>query len=276
MKILLTGASSYVGARLYFDISKFHDVLGTYSLHQLSSRLVHLDITNSNEMEKIINSYSPDIILHVAQNPDPRWCEAHPSEAKKLNLEATKNLVTLANSVHSRMVYISSFAAINPKNVYAKTKYESELLTKSVDAGFLIIRPSFILGYSPNTSNDRPFNRLLKNLDQGTLAEYDTSWKFQPTYVGHISQVILTCINKNIWGETIHVTVPDLKTRYETACDILNPFNITVTPVDKHDTTNVIPYDLHELSDLHLPQYTYQRMINTIIEEIRNRNQFII
>ena len=58
------------------------------------------------------------------------------------------------------------------------------------------------------------------------------------------------------------------------AKDILQPFGITVTPEDKHDTTPVAVEDLQELKKLHLPEYTYQEMITKIQEEIKNREQF--
>ena len=276
MKILITGASSYVGARLYFDIRKTYDTVGTYSLHQLSPNLVRLDITKPEEIQKVVHDTRPDIIVHVAQNPNPRWCEVHPNEANMLNIDATRQLVDQANRQNAKLIYISSFAAISPNDVYGHTKRDSENLVRQTHTGYLIIRPSFILGFSPNTVNDRPFNRLLKNLDTGTPAVYDTSWKFQPTYLGHISEVILACIQKNIWNETIHVTVPEMKTRFETARDILTPFGVTVTPVDNHDTTNVFQYPLTELTKLKLPRYTYKQMIEKIISEIRHRDRFVL
>jgi dTDP-4-dehydrorhamnose reductase len=276
MKILIIGASSYVGARLYFDIAKQHDVTGTFSQHQLSPKFIHLDVTRPDEVSSVIEKAAPEIIIHVAQNPDPRWCEAHPDEARNLNITPTESIVHVAHEKGIKIIYISSYAAIFPNNMYARTKRESEAIVQKAQGGYLILRPSFILGFSPNTTNDRPFNRLLKNLDQGTPAEYDTSWKFQPTYVGHISEVILASVERSIWNQTIHITVPDLKSRFDTAKDILSPFGITVTPIDKHDTTNVIKNPLNELTALDLPTYTYQRMIDTIIGEIKHRSQFVI
>jgi len=43
-KILIIGASSYVGARLYFDLKQKFSVIGTYSSSQLSKNLFHLGI----------------------------------------------------------------------------------------------------------------------------------------------------------------------------------------------------------------------------------------
>lgn len=276
MKILITGASSYVGARLFFDLSKIHETIGTYTQHQISQKFIHLDITDPNEVDAVISTHTPDIILHVAANPNPRWCEANPQEAQLLNIEGTRHIVQAANSHNAKVIDISSFAAICPINVYGRSKYESEQLTKTVTNGYTILRPSFVLGYSPNTVNDRSFNRLFKNLDEKTPAVYDTSWKFQPTYLGHLSKVILACVDRKIWNETIHVTVPEIKSRFDTARDILTPFGIDVQPVNDHDTTPLVKNTLEELKKFNLPQYTYNEMIKEIIDDIHHRDRYIL
>lgn len=274
MKILLTGASSYVGARLYFDLKQTFDVVGTYNNAQLSKKFLKLDVTSPEDIKKIIHEQKPTIILHAASNANARWCEANPKEAYTLNEAATKAIVESANDLHTKVILISSFAAINPNNVYGKTKQISEEHVKKTKAGYVIIRPSLVVGFSPNTTNDRPFNRFLKNLDEKTPAVYDTSWKFQPSYTRHISEVITQVIKKNIVNQTIPVAVPDLKTRFDLAKDILKPFGIEVTPADLNDPTPTAQTDLTILQTLGLPQYSYQEMIENIIEEIKNRATF--
>jgi dTDP-4-dehydrorhamnose reductase len=274
MKILLTGASSYVGARLYFDLSKTFDVIGTYNDTPLSDKFIHLDITDEIQIKNVVSEHKPDIIIHAAANANARWCEANPDAAIALNQTSTKHIVDAANEISAKVIYLSSFAVLNPDNIYGKTKLQSEAFTKETKAGWVILRPSLIIGFSPNTKNDRPFNRILKNLDEKTEAIYDTGWKFQPTYLHHISQVITEIINRNTVNETIAIATPDLKSRYDIARDILSPFGITVTPIDKKDTLPIQKDELQKLSELQLPFYTYEQMTESIVEEIKNRTQF--
>jgi len=235
---------------------------------------LYLDITQEAEVSKLIGEQRPEIIIHVANNADARWCEANPEKAIKLNQKATEYIVSATNSINAKLIYISSFEAIRPMNVYANTKKESEKIIAKTKEGYLILRPSVILWFSPNTTNDRPFSRLLKNLDQGTPAVYDTSRKFQPSYLGHICEVIDVSIQKKLWNEIILVAVEDLKSRYDTAKDILAPFGITVEVADKHDTLPVVKEDLSKLKKLNLPAYSYDRMIQKIIDEINHRELF--
>ena len=62
-KVLIIGASSYVDARLNFDSKSKFVVVGTYSANQLSKILAHLDITNKEEVQKIIKRLS--IVLNL-------------------------------------------------------------------------------------------------------------------------------------------------------------------------------------------------------------------
>jgi dTDP-4-dehydrorhamnose reductase len=276
MKVLLTGASSYVGARLYLDLSKKFEVIGTYFGNNLSEDFIRLDTTNKKEIEKIIKDIKPEIIIHAAANANARWCEANPDLAVLLNQKSTEYIVDSANRINAKIILISSFSAKAADNVYGRTKFESEKMVKNNKAGFVILRPSLILGFSPNTTNDRPFNRLLKNIDEKTEAIYDISWKFQPSYIGHVAEVIEEIINRNILNEIISIAVPNLKTRYDIAKDILEAFNIKVTPINRNDNTAIITDNLNNLRRHKLPEYSYEELIGKCIEEIRNRKKFVL
>ncbi len=276
MKILLTGASSYVGARLYFDLIKNFEVIGTYNNQQLSNEFIKLDVTNNTEVKRVIITHKPNIIIHAANNANVRWCETNPQQATELNENSTKYLVDVANGINAKIIYISSFAARSTLNIYGKTKKNSEDLVRNTYAGYVIFQPSLIIGYSPNTTNDRPFNRILKNIDERTPAVYDSSWKFQPAYIRHISEIIKIVIERNINKEIIPIAASDLKSRFDIAKDILTHFGIKVQSVDKQDTTPILTDNLTKLSELNLPIYTYSQMIDNIIEEIKQRKIFTL
>lgn len=269
MKVLIIGANGYVGARLFVDLQKKFEVTGTYNKNQFFKELVHLDITDQKELHRVFDEYKPDVIIHPANHASPRPAADDPEGYKKLNLLSTEYVREAADSIGAKLVFISSFAALNPDNIYGKLKVKSEEIVKKTQAGYLIVRPSIILGLSPNTHNDRPFNRILRCFDDGTNAEFDTSWHFQPTYIGHLSEVLSTAIEKGIFNETIHVFCPSIQTQYSTADDILKPFAIEVKPVDKKMLMPIQEKNESELTELGLPTCSYQKMITKIHEEIR-------
>jgi dTDP-4-dehydrorhamnose reductase len=152
-KILLLGANGYLGARLFYDLRDKFDVTGTYHKNQFYKEFVQLDITDKDQVLRVFKQYKPDIIVHTANFPSPRHAKDNEDGYKKLNLTATEYIKDGANEIGAKVIFISSFAAFNPDNIYGKLKLESEEIVKQVKTGYLILRASLILGYSPNASN---------------------------------------------------------------------------------------------------------------------------
>ena len=275
-KIMIIGADSYLGARLYFDLSKKFDVIGTYYSLKLSDKFLYLDITNQKEADCIITKQKPDIIIHAANNASPKWCQENQNEAIEINQNSTKHIIDAAQKVSSKIIYISSIMAILPNDVYSKTKVASEKMIINSGIRYLIIRPSWILGFSPNTVNDRPFNRFLRDLDKkNKSAIYDDQNKFQPTYIGHISEVISVAIEKNIWNQTIIVAADSVKSRFDLAKDIIGHFGIKITANNASEITQIpVDNDIDKLKILGFPIYSYDEIISKIIDEIKNRDKF--
>lgn len=59
-KILITGASGYVGARIYSDLETSYEVVGTYHSEKLLDELVQIDLTNEVEVIKLLEQVKPD------------------------------------------------------------------------------------------------------------------------------------------------------------------------------------------------------------------------
>ena len=54
MKILITGASGYVGARIFEDLRGHHDVTGTFQRNKFFTDLRQLDITDRKTVGGIL------------------------------------------------------------------------------------------------------------------------------------------------------------------------------------------------------------------------------
>lgn len=276
MKLLLIGANSYLGARLYFDLKHTFNTIGTYHTTSLSNNFLKLDITNEEEIKKIFQEHKPDIVLHTANFASSRNAINNENSFEEVNLKATEFIVNSANEYNAKVIFISSFAALNTSDVYGEFKLKSENIVKRTKKNYLIIRPSLIVGFSPNTVNDRPFNRILRCIDSNQKAEFDTSWEFKPTYIGHVSQIIEQAVSKNIWNQTIHVIIDETVTQYQLATDILKAFNISVSPIDKKMKMPEQKVDLSNMNQFSLLPNTYHSLIETIIEEINNRDTCIV
>jgi dTDP-4-dehydrorhamnose reductase len=268
MRILIIGASSYVGSRIYVDLKKKYEVIGTSSSNKLFPELKTLDITNQKDVEDMILTVRPEIIIHAAAMAEPEWCEQNRELAIAINEHGTKHIVDAANKINAKIIYVSSFE-VHGGSLYGRTKVASENFVKDTHAGYVILRPSLIVGLSPNVHNDRPFNRILKNIMQHTPAVYETSWKFHPTWLKHIVEVIDVVMTRGIINETIPVAVPELASRFDLAKDILSGLAIPVTSTDDHVDAPLQHENLSKLHELNLPQHSYHEMILGIRKELR-------
>ena len=268
-KILIVGANGYLGARLYSDLKNKFEVVGTYHKKQFDQDYIQLDITDKGQVNKIFAQIKPDVIIHTANFASPRFAKENEDNFIKLNLEATDYVVEAANEINAKLIFISSFAALTNDNIYGDLKQKSEKIIIGIKAGYLVIRPSLILGMSPSRNNDRPFDRVLKCFNHPELNEFDSSWKFYPSYSGHISEIISTAIEKNIFNQVVYVFCDSVETQYSTARDILKPFGAKVKPVDNGLTIPLQPMDEQELINLGLPTCSYQEMIKKIHEEVK-------
>lgn len=276
MKILITGASSYVGARIYFDLRDKYQVVGTYYQNKLYGKFIQLDLTKFQEVNQVINKLKPDIIVHVANYPSNKYVTGNKKRFVALNKNATQILVEVANTINSKIVFISSLPAIGQNdNLYLKLKLVSEKIVKRTKAGYLIIRPCLTVGLSPNCVNDRTFNKILKLIhgDSKTL-EFDTCWKFRPTYIGHISQVIHQAIKKKVWNSTVPVIIDKVVDKYTIASDILKHYKVATKPTCSESSIPLPTIDFRTLSRFFLRPKSYEQMIDAVLDEIKNKDSF--
>ncbi len=122
MKILVTGASGFVGKNICKYLSELSDyeVVGIIRSenHQLMDiKYIYVDISNSEQMELLYNKIdSIDVIVHCAACIDKN--DFNP-ELIKVNCQGTLNILELAKIVGvKKLVYISSIPVIGiPKDI---------------------------------------------------------------------------------------------------------------------------------------------------------------
>lgn len=265
MRVLVTGAGGYLGGRLCQDLSRKFDVVGTCHNARVDG-LVEMDVTNPKRVLEVVRGLHPEVIIHAAANASASWCEQHPEEARALNDAGTKNVVAAANAVGAKLVYVSSIAVARPTTVYARTKLAGEAHAKKTRAGFVILRPSLVIGVSPNAANERTFNKMVARFKAGEEIVCDNHLCFQPVWAGHISEVITAVLERGLMGETIPIAVPEFATRYSLARDL---FGSNVRVDEKRDENPSTPASQSALKRLKLPRYSYREVVAKVRREIK-------
>ncbi|MBL8015554.1 MAG: sugar nucleotide-binding protein [Candidatus Doudnabacteria bacterium] len=269
--ILITGASGYVGAGIYQYLKDAGlEVSGTYHATKLFPELIHCDITDQKQVAEVFEKVHPAVVIHIAANGSNATCEEDPEKAIDLNVNATKYLAEQAARTGAKFIFISSFAAYNPRGVYGESKIQAERYVEQLDK-YMILRPSLVVGWSPNTQNDRPFNRFVKDLEADKkVVEYDSSWQFNATFLSHLSQICKEIVLKENYQNTVvPVASNHLTSRYELARAILSPFGVQVKPVDKKANIPEPEIDWTIYQKLDLPTLDYDKGIAEIISKAK-------
>lgn len=269
MRILITGASGYVGAKVLQELkNQGHDVWGTYRSNQIGENGFEVDLTNQSEVRDVLEKLKPDIIVHLAAIAHSKVCEEDPELAQKVNVDATSYLVDFAKSNGTKFIYLSSFACFNISNVYGQTKYEAEQLVESLEK-YVILRASLIVGFSPNFENKNFFNTLLKDVQDGNSIEADTSWEIEVTYLNHLSRVISEVIaTEDINKVMLPVVAKGVISRWKLASDLLAQSGVEVTPIDQNRVIPLPSFDTEILEKRGLPEITYEECIREMRDEV--------
>ena len=83
-KILITGASGFVGSRVTEYLQD------KYTL--LTPSHAELDITSAEAIERYIQIHRPEVILHLAAISNTGYCEEHPDESLLVNVTSVENM----------------------------------------------------------------------------------------------------------------------------------------------------------------------------------------
>ena len=104
-KILITGASGFVGSRTDAALQ------GTYEL--ITPSHSELDITSAEAVESFISRTQPDAILHLAALSNTGYCEEHPQESYLVNEVSVENIAKAASLHGIKLVWFSSDQVYN-------------------------------------------------------------------------------------------------------------------------------------------------------------------
>ena len=120
------------------------------------------DITDFAGIDRIFREIRPDAVIHAAALSDPNYCELHPSESLRVNVEASEHIALSCARYSARCAFISTDlvfdgqcppysekSAANPISVYGRHKAEAEKRMNQAAPGLLACRMPLMFGDAP-------------------------------------------------------------------------------------------------------------------------------
>ena len=222
MKVLVTGAAGQLGYDVINELSK-RGITAIGTDIRSKSELINkanwkkyyqCDITNKEQVDSLINSVKPDVIIHCAAwtNVDGAEDSNNKPLVKKINVDGTDNLVKAAKEISAKFLYISTDYVFNgegtrpwepddknydPQNYYGQTKLEGELAVSSQLNKYFIVRIAWVFGL-----NGKNFIKTMLSLANRGLTELKVvdDQIGTPTYTYDLARLLVDMIQTDKYG----------------------------------------------------------------------------
>ncbi len=180
-KLLVTGASGFLGWNLCQMATPAWDVYGIYHLRSLTipgTTLLKADLTSSQDLQNLFQTIQPDAVVHLAAESSPNRCQEQPEFSHQVNVVVSRALAQRCADADIPFVFASSDMVFNglkppykeddpptPVNLYGEQKAlaESEILTCYPKAA--VCRMPLMFGAVPPTAQSflQPFLQTLRD-----------------------------------------------------------------------------------------------------------------
>lgn len=243
MKILIIGASGFLGTKLMKSLKKDFEVFGTCFDKKIKA-LHHLDITHEREVNDLFQEIEPQVVIHVGGITNVDACEQERKKTWKVNVLSTKNIINACLKHNSKLVYFSTDYVFdgkkgdysetdkpNPISYYAETKVESEKMVLK-HKNNLVLRTAVLYGYN-NKQDKMHFMKLVcTKLNNGQKVNAFVDWIRTPTLIDDIAHALTILIRKNKAG-IYHVVGSETISMHDFALKISETFNLDKSLVKK-------------------------------------------
>lgn len=247
-KILITGSDGQLGETLHRELSPKFDILASARQPKHSTvinrHVLAMDVTNSDEISQVINSYRPDIIINCAAFTKVDESETQKKTAYKVNVEGINKLLHISHK-DTKLIQISTdyvFDGDNgpyieqdhtfPVNYYGKSKLEAENMIRGSRRRYLILRPNVIFS-SRIDKKGNFFAWVYNSLSNNQKINVVTDQSSNPAWAFTFAQAIMQCILLDCEG-IYHFGSANYLSRFEFALEIAEIFefdNSLINPI---------------------------------------------
>ncbi len=257
MKILYTGSNGLLGQKISAATTGYsdHAFLATArgenrTLNLGTANYASMDITNAEEVMRVVRDFKPDVIIHGAAMTHVDQCEQNKELAYQLNVVGTQNMADAAKFIGAHLVHISTDFIFdgkegpydengtpNPLSYYGETKLEAERIVQQLEH-WSILRTVLVIGMAEDLSRSNIVLWAKGALEKGQAINVVDDQFRTPTLAEDLAQGALLAATQKAQG-VYNISGPDFMSIYELVGHVAEHFGLSMDSVTRVDSTTL-------------------------------------
>lgn len=230
-RVLILGASGFIGTYLTaFLVREGHEVTGTYHGHARPG-LMHLDLLDKAEIERMLVSTAPDVVVLLSGTKDVTRCEKDPGYAMDLNFQTVRNFVeacTQTNNAPEILFFSTDYVfdgvrgsyrredSVGAKTVYGLSNLLAERVLQQSGLACVALRVSAVMG-----RNGGFYQWLETKLGKNESVDLFDNTYFSPTSIRRVCGSVAKTVNEGVQNYRIsHLSDGFRMSRYQYGCAV--------------------------------------------------------
>ena len=211
MRILVLGANGLLGSNIYSELSKVHNVFGTYSSNPVEG-LFSCNL-NIETVAEICNENNIEVLINCIGLTNIETCELFPEAAWRINAQWVHQLGEFCNFNQIKLVQISTDhfysepfeirdenCEMVPVNQYGFTKLAAENFCLDTAPDSLILRVNFIARNRFGLADKSLLTFFLKEMQNGNAVTGFSDVSFSPVSAKYIAESIDALLKLSAYG----------------------------------------------------------------------------
>ena len=258
MRVLITGSNGLLGQKLLYKLrqdSSVQLVATSKGKNRVSNKdgytYVSLDLTNKEEVEKVIADQEPNVVINTAAMTNVDLCEDKQHECDALNVDAVGFLADVCERIDAHLIQISTDFIFdgedgpykeddvpNPLSYYGLSKLKSEQLLQAHSVKWTILRTIIVFGVGKNLSKGNIVLWAKGALEKGDPLNIIDDQFRAPTLAEDLADICILAAKKKALG-IFNASGKDIMSIYEIVERVAKHYGNSIDNLNKISTATL-------------------------------------